>query len=165
MSPRPKKIHLYSGHHALNGLTRYFADILARDRCTVEETDDLRLADLSIAFVPYQEHSPESVIDTLLSLMQSDVIVDTRPSEYLQQIETELAGLKTSPSSADSTRHLETVSRIMTDDLGLFPLFRPTLYLHTNKRLRNVTLTPDGQVDCRAAIVARLPAPRREGRR
>jgi len=101
----------------------------------------------------------------LLALMRSDAVVDTRPSEYLQQIETELAQLTRSPSYADSARHLETVSRIMAEDLGLFPLFRPTLYVHTQKRLKNIVVTPDGRIDCSAAVILRLPMlPKGRGR-
>ena len=165
ISPRLARVSLYSGNCALDGLARCFADILSRDRCAVEIARDRHRADISIDFVPYQEHSPKSAIDTLLALMRSDAVVDTRPSEYLQQIETELAQLTRSPSYADSARHLETVSRIMAEDLGLFPLFRPTLYVHTQKRLKNIVVTPDGRIDCSAAVILRLPMlPKGRGR-
>jgi MarR-like DNA-binding transcriptional regulator SgrR of sgrS sRNA len=98
-------------------------------------------------------------MDTLLSLMVRDSLSGTPPGEYLRRIELELAQHRTSFSPAGSSRHLETVSRIMAEDLGLFPLFRPTLYIHTHKRLRNVVLTPDGRVDCDSAIKVWLQQP------
>jgi MarR-like DNA-binding transcriptional regulator SgrR of sgrS sRNA len=159
MSHRPSRVRLYSGHPALHGLARYFADILARDRCAVEVTPDRHLADLSIEFVPYRKNAPRPAMDTLLSLMVRDSLSGTPPGEYLRRIELELAQHRTSFSPAGSSRHLETVSRIMAEDLGLFPLFRPTLYIHTHKRLRNVVLTPDGRVDCDSAIKVWLQQP------
>lgn len=159
MSHRPSRVRLYSGHPALDGLTRYFADILSRDRCAVEVIPGRRLADLSIEFVPYKENAPQMAMDTLLSLMARDSVSGTPPAEYLRRINLELTELETSFNQEDSSRHLETVSRIMAEDLGLFPLFRPTLYVHTHKRLRNVTLTPDGRVDCGQAVIVRFPEP------
>jgi len=157
MSHRPSRVRLYSGRPALNGLARYFADILSRDRCAVEVTPDRRLADLSLEFAPYSENSPQLAIDTLLRLMARDSVSGTPPAEYIRRISLELAELKTSLKPEDSSGHLETVSRIMAEDLGLFPLFRPTLYVHTHKRLRNVALTVDGLVDCGKAVIVRLP--------
>ena len=165
MSPRPSRVNLYSGNSTLDVLARCFADILSRDRCVVEMTGERRDADLYIDFIPYQENSPLTAIDTLLSLLRRDAVVDTRPYEYLQRIEAELAQLRTSISSPDSARHLETVGRIMAEELGVFPLFRPTLYVHTHKRLRNVVVLPDGSIDCSAAVILRLPAPPKGSRR
>ena len=159
MSHRPSRVRLYSGHPALDGLARYFADILARDRCAVEVTPDRHLADLSIEFVPYRKNAPRLVMDTLLSLMVRDSLSGTPPGEYLRRIRLELSELESSLYPEDSSRHLETVGRIMAEDLGLFPLFRPTLYIHTHKRLRNVALTSDGRVDCDSAIKVRLQQP------
>jgi hypothetical protein len=159
MSHRPSRVRLYSGHPALDGLTRYFADVLSRDRCAVEVTADRHLADLSLEFIPYDKNSPRLAMDTLLSLMVCDSLSGTPPAEYLRRIRLELSELESSLYPEDSSRHLETVSRIMAEDLGLFPLFRPTLYVHAQKRLRNVTLTPDGRVDCHSAITVRLPQP------
>ena len=157
MSNRPSRVRLYSGHPALDGLTRYFADILSRGRCSVEVTHDRRLADLIIEFVPYSENSPRLAMDTLLSLMVRDSVSGTSPAEYLRRIRLELKKMNASLTPEDSSRHLETVSRIMAEDLGLFPLFRPTLFVHTHKRLRNVFVTPEGRIDCSRAVIVRLP--------
>ncbi len=160
LSKRPSRIRLYSGHPALDGITRYFADMLSRDRCAVEVTHDRGLADLSIEFVPYSEASPRLVMDTLLGLMVRDSVGGTSPAEYLRRIRLELSGLVGSLNAEDSSRHLETVSRIMSEDIGLFPLFRPMLHVHTHKCLRNATITPEGRVDCSRAIIVRLPEAR-----
>jgi len=159
MSRRPVRVRLYSGHPALEGLARYFADVLSRDRCAVELAPDRGHADLSIEFVPYREDYPRIAMDTLLSLLVRDSLSNTPPAEYLRRIHLELTGLERSQNPEDSSNHLETISRIMAEDLGLFSLFRPRLYVHTHKRLRNVTLTPDGYVDLGTALIVQLPPP------
>jgi hypothetical protein len=157
MSHRPSRIRLYSGHTALDGLMRYFADILSRDRCVVELTSDRSLADVSVEFIPYSETSPLTAIDTLVHRMTNDAVNGSAPAEYLQQINHELSSLVTASLPEDSIRCFETVSRIMAEDLGVFPLFRPTLFVHAHQQLRNTTLDPSGLVDFSKAIKVKLP--------
>jgi hypothetical protein len=157
MSRRPSRVRLYSGHTVLDGLTRYFADILSRDRCVVELTSDRSLADMSVEFIPYSETSPLTAIDTLVHRMTGDAVGGSAPAEYLQRINQELSRLETAPLLEDSSRCFETVSRIMAEDLGVFPLFRPTVFVHAHKRLRNTALNPSGLVDFSKAMKVRIP--------
>jgi hypothetical protein len=154
---KPSRLKLHSGHPSLDGLARYFADILSRDRCVVELTGDRASADIRLEYVPFQDSSPRAAFDSLIGLLAQDSVKGSSPAEYLRKVDLELRGLNIALQPADSVRHLEALDRIMAEDLGVFPLFRPTLYLHTQKRLRGVTLTPDGRVDFSSAVKIRLP--------
>jgi len=157
MSQRPSRVRLFSGHPVLDGLTRYFADILSRDRCAVELRSDPASSDITIMFIPFSDSLPRMAADSLYAAMVRDSVAGSPPAEYLRRIGLELRGLDIALQPTDSLQHFEAIDRILAEDLGVFPLFRPTLFVHTQKRLRGVTLRADGLVDFGAAVFVRLP--------
>ena len=153
------RLRLHSDSRLLDGVERYFADLLSREQCVVELTPDRALADVSIELVPCSNVSPRVVMDKLYERMVQDSAAGSPPAEYLRRIHLEMRGLETSLTSEDSSGHLETVSRILAEDLGVFPLFRPRMFVHTHEALRNVVLSPEGLVDFSKAVRVRLPEP------
>jgi hypothetical protein len=158
ISPRPSRLRLHSSHPILDGVARYFADLLARDRCAVELTADPMQSDVAIRFVPYCDSNPRIVADSIYAMMVRDTVAGSPPAEYLRRIGLELRGLDITLQPDDSVMRLEAIDRILAEDLGLFPLFRPTLFVHTRERLRGVRMTRDGRADFAGSVRVVLPA-------
>ena len=156
---RPSQLNLQADHPALDRLAHFFADIISRDRCSVAMTDDRRSADVRLEFVPLSESIPSAAIYRLFYQLVTDSLPGRVANEHLRRIGAELRFVESPPHPEDYYRHLDIAGRIMMEDLGVLPLFRPTLFLHTTKHLQNVRFDADGRLDFSRALLVDLPEP------
>ena len=94
--------------------------------------------------------------------MVIDSVADLAANEHLRRIAAELRYVEAPSRLEDYYRHLRNAGRIMSDDLGLFPLFRPTIFLHTHRRLQRLGFNDDSQLDLSSCVLLDLPRPPQE---
>jgi hypothetical protein len=158
----PQKILIYMGSPDLKRLGHYFGDILARDRFAIEFTDNKRAADLYLLFVPVSDSVPSTTIYALQHQLVTDSIAGGLANEDVR-ISAGFADLiQSARSEQDYYSYLDRMSRLMVDDLGVFPLFRPTMYFCADKTLHGVRFNEDGRLDVSEAVSVILPEPPEE---
>jgi len=159
LTSRPGELRIYSGNPALDGVAHYFADIIARDRCPVQLVQNRRDADIRVEFIPFSESLPSSAVYSVYHTLVTDSVPGTPANEHVRRLGVELRVIESAARYEDYHRHLDIAARIMSEDLGVFPLFRPTVFLHAHKRLQNVGFDPDGRLDFSSAVIVQLPQP------
>ena len=142
---RPATIRLSYLNRCLEPLADYFADILSRDRVHIEIEYGNPNADVLLELVPFR--GSESVA-SMISIR--DQIKQMRPSRPEQsEAITVLSNYIDAARDADSSRtrnyYADLADRSLKRDLGVFPLFRPTLYFISRDRLRNFTFDLTGR--------------------
>jgi hypothetical protein len=159
LSHRPERIRLYAGSPYLDRLAHYFGDILARDRFAVEITGNKAEADLYLEFVPISSRIPPVTTYWL----QHQLVLDSVPGGLANESLRIGAGLseliETAQQEQDYYGYLDRMSRILVTDMGVFPLFRPTLYFSAGQTLQGARFDADGFLDFRAAVKVILPQP------
>lgn len=153
----PVRIRLYVGSSDLNRLGHYFGDILARDRFGIDLTDNKRSADLFLLFVPVSDRIPSTTIYALQHQLVTDSVAGGSANENLR-IGAGFADLiERAQNEQDYYSYLDRMSRLMINDLGVFPLFRPTTYFCSGQTLQGVRFNDDGLLDVSAAVKVVLP--------
>lgn len=155
----PQSLSIHSAHPVLDGLAHYFADIIARDRCPVQIVDQPSGADVRLVFVPVSRSLPSATIYSLYHQLTVDSMADLTTNEHLRRIAAELGYVETGPRLEDYYRHLRNAGRIMIEELGLFPLFRPTVFVHTHRRLLPLSFDADNRLDLSSVTLLQLPQP------
>jgi hypothetical protein len=163
MTNRPDSLSIYPGTPSLDGVAHFFADLIARDRCRVKFASSSARADLRVEFIPVSRSIPSMTVYALYYHLTLDSLPGMLASEQVRRIAAELRYVESPTLPAEYYRRLDIAGRIMTDDLGIFPLFRPTVFLHRHKQLQNVVVTEDSELDFSRAVLVRLPAPPKEG--
>ena len=159
MTYQPSRVAVYTGNRALDGLGHFFADIISRDRCPVELTSVPGAADIRLEFIPWSDSIPATTVYALYHQLVTDTVPGLAANEHVRHIAAELRFVESPLRPEDYYRHLAIAGRIMIEDLGVFPLFRPTLFLHSHKRLQNIQFDADGRLDFSEAILVHLPKP------
>jgi len=162
MSVVPESLALFSGSPALDQLTFYFADLISRDRCPVKLTENRREADVYVDFVPVSDELPSVTMYSLHHQLVSDSVRGMRANEYVRRISTAFQFVESPSMRGDYYRNLDAAERIMIEDLGVFPLFRPMLHLSTRKNIQGLEFSSDGRLNASAMIKLILPDPPRE---
>jgi len=152
-------VAFHSSHASLDGLMHYFADIVSRDRCNVVLVNNSPLADVRLAFVPISKSLPSVTIYSLFHQLIIDSVADMAANEHVRRIAAELRYVEAPSRPEDYYRHLRNAGRIMSEDLGLFPLFRPTVFVHTHRRLQELDFNDDNQLDLSTGTLMKLPRP------
>ncbi len=159
MSIVPDSLALFSGSPALDQLTFYFADIISRDRCPVKLTQSRREADVYLEFVPVSSELPSVTMYTLYHRLVQDSMADMRANEYIRRIATAFRFVESPSMQSDYYRNLDAAERIMIEDLGVFPLFRPVAHLSTHQNLQGLEFDSDGRLDTSMMMKLILPDP------
>jgi hypothetical protein len=158
----PEKVSIYVASPDLERLAHYFGDILARDRFAIEITRNKRAADLYLEFVPISNKVPSTTVYAIQHQLINDSIPGGTANENLR-IGAGLAELiESATSEADYYRYLDRMSRLLITDLGVFPLFRPTVYFCADRTLQGVRFDADGFLDTSSAVKVIRPEPREE---
>jgi hypothetical protein len=159
---RPRRITMYVGNPVLQSVADYFSDILARDRCRTEVVTDISQADIALAFVPYVEGIPTEAFRSVL-----DIIGFMTPSDWQSEIigtaKTQLTWAEDEADSLKEAYYLRRVERRLVDDLGVFPLFQPTIFVGTESMIKGIQIDEFGRVDLSKIRRVQLPSPSEGG--
>lgn len=136
----------------------YFADILAQDRFIVTTTDNYKNSDVYIGFAPYLKSDPVKTFEWIVNQLESVDIPDEADKEAIDIIKKHIESYKATDRPESEEYYLKLMDYSLKYDLGVFPLFRPTLYFHYFDNLTNVRFNDNGDLDYDSMRMVSFPA-------
>ncbi len=140
-------VRLYAGEIALEPCVYFFADILARDRRVVKIVEVRQEADVIFEFIPLVESQPLKVYEIVLQRLEQQADIPRSARETLDLIRIRLESGQESDDETAAAYYSRLIDRTLVEDLGLFPLFRPIVYLHTTSELIAARFDHNGMID------------------
>lgn len=154
---RPTSIRMGVADPALKKLADYFADVLSRDRIRVQFVANPNEADLWLGFISISYSEPESSLREMMEIATGDRRAMRQMSESIDLVAQRIASASGSESSQASYYFCELADRAMKEDLGIFTLFRPRLYLSTDRMLKDASFDSTGYFHPEELMLLTLP--------
>lgn len=148
-------------HPMFESAAGYFADILSRDRFKTAVTRHEADADICLIAVPLGD-SEISSLRYLHQRLVADTIPGSSPNQTLRIIGNYLESAELAFDSTIRAHYLRLAESSLREDLGVFALFRPTLYFTARLNLLGNVFTPDSNIDFSGLTKARLPQKRED---
>jgi len=161
MDKKPKKLFLSIGNSTLEKLGLYFADILSRDRIRLKFTGDDSKADMYIKFIPLSENNKDSSLIYILDLLQNDWADNININSTITGIKNYLESAKSANSKERQVYYFNRTERALIEDLGVFPLLRPSLFFISAENLKGTAFDNNGRLDMsnlRKIVLPQKPA-------
>ncbi|MDD3732619.1 MAG: hypothetical protein PHU88_09620 [candidate division Zixibacteria bacterium] len=162
LAPRPEQLNLSFEHPSLQKVALYFADILAREKIRVDITTDSREADLILTYIPAGDLSTPTGLEYLISILEKFEPAETSQIENLKIISDYLEASQKTDKPDIKEKYYTLAEQGLIHDLGIFPLFRPTLFMTCNKYIGNCHFDENGRFDYRNLTRLKLPATEKE---
>jgi MarR-like DNA-binding transcriptional regulator SgrR of sgrS sRNA len=110
-----------------------------------------------LAILPIYSDSPWVALREVLTSIAKDTVEKDRSNQPVRLAD---QLLKDALTTSDSTRRmqlLERVDRMLMEDIGAFPLFRPIIYVCAKEEIRGIKFDKDGRLDLRSIYRLKLP--------
>jgi hypothetical protein len=153
----PDEIQLYAAAPELRGVASYFVDVLAQDRRAARVVDAPRTANLRVEFVPVADGQPDFPLRYLLAVLARDTVANSETSEHVRLLDEYLRLAATALSGNARSDYLRRAEQVLMTDLGVFPLFRPSVFLVHNRSLLGGRFTPAGRLRYEDLFIVRMP--------
>ncbi len=144
---------------SLEKLAFYFADVLSRDRIEVELVRSFEDADVYLAFVPIGEQNRIRSIHYIRDMFLKQKPSSTSMEEAQSIVENSLWSARAADSNERREYYCRMAEQSLMYDLGLFPLFRPTIFFHASEMLKNYHFDDNCFLDLEALTKLKLPSP------
>ncbi|MEW6049710.1 MAG: hypothetical protein AB1644_01415 [Candidatus Zixiibacteriota bacterium] len=155
---RPRKVRLWCADD-LRHLAGYFADVLAREQLKTEiVTEEWSNCDAFLTWLPCETGNSASALKQSLGMSLVDQEGDSIVSEKGRLAATRLSQAFIEPDSLIRQSILDSLDHEVIDEIGCFPLFRPTLHLVAHKNLTGIRFTDDGKLDLSSLRKLKPPA-------
>ncbi|MDF1545682.1 MAG: hypothetical protein P1R58_11335 [bacterium] len=148
-------VRLYAGERTLEPSVYYFADIIARDKKRVVIVNDPSEADVSFEFVSLDHSDPLRIYETLLQRLREQPNLTRSARETLDLIEIRLRSGRESDDHAATEYYSRLIDRALVEDIGVFPMFRPMVFLHSAPNLIGAKFESGGRIDLDSLILLR----------
>lgn len=158
----PKKLKIGVLNPRLESVAKYFADILARDRVQVTVKKYDAEADLLLAFVMVDWDDPTASLQSIYAMLAAHSPRDKSLKETLTIVGNHILSARQAEDVATRFHFCRLADRTMQHELGVFPLFRPTIYFLAGKNLKNAQFDRSGYLDLDALTRIALPVPKWE---
>jgi hypothetical protein len=152
-------VTISTSDRALDRCARYFADILSRDRIRTELVADSADADIRLAFVEYDITQPEVGLKHIIESLASDTVAGDIINKSLDLAAVYLQSALTADHPKKKVHYLDKTERVLKEDLGVFPLFRPQLIFTAARSLKGYEFDDKGCLDLTEIIKLILPQP------
>jgi hypothetical protein len=136
----------------------YFADILSRDRLSTQISEDSQGPDLQLLTVPLECGDDTLALQWLLARLASDTVAGFSINETIAQAAFHVAAAGRQPDSSLRAASLQRASSKLIEDAGVFPLYRPGLFLTHRSTVIDIGVTPVGKFDL-SAVQVLIPPP------
>ncbi len=156
---RPRLLRIGVEDKSLEKLAFYFADVLSRDRITVEIVREIRDADLAVCYVPLDEGNPCGALGRVRDFLEPASVLSPSVQEVLTRIDNFLALAGPAGHQDQYDHYCRLAAKSLSEDLGVFPLFRPHLFFHASERLTDCRFRADGYLELRALTKLNQPSP------
>lgn len=141
---RPTSIRMVVADASLTKAADYFADVLSRDRIRVEFVENLNKADLWLGFIPISASDPVSSLRKMIGIATGSRTPIKQMSEGIDLVTQRIVSAAGSDNHEAAYYFCKLADRAMKEDLGIFPLFRPRLFLSTDRMLKNARFDSTG---------------------
>lgn len=162
LAPRPEQLTLSFEHPSLKKVAHYFADILAREKIRVDITADSREADVILTCIPVGNFSTPVGLEYLISILEKFEPAEISQKENLKIISDYLEASQKTDKPDIKQKYYTLAEQGLIYDLGVFPLFRPSLFVTCKKHIGNCDFDENGRLDYKNLIRLKLPAPEKE---
>ncbi len=153
---RSRTVSISVEHPMLNAAAGYFADILSRDRFQTSTVGDPRKADIRLVCVPL-DVPDVTILRYITGLLAADTVAGSAANETVRIIDGYLRTAALSSDSARQEQYLMLAESALRDDIGVLPLFRPTLFFTPGQALIGEAFLPGGGIDGSGLRKVRLP--------
>jgi len=158
----PTKLKIGVLNPRLESLAEYFADILARQRIRVEVKKYDIEADLLLTFVMVDWEDPTASLQDVYSMLAAGDPKDKSVKETLAIVGNYIQSARQADDVSTLFHYCRLADRTMQHELGVFPLYRPTIYFLAGKHLKNARFDRSGYLDLDALTRIMLPVPQWE---
>jgi len=158
---RSRKISIGVDDAMFEKIAGYYADILSRDRFLTSFGQAVAQPDLRISAIPIGKHRLAS-LRYIFDQLSRDTVAGRKVNETMAIIR---GYLETAEAAVDSTRrehYADLAENSLRDDIGVMPLFRPTLFFTTRQSLRGIPFDSQSRPDLTHVSRVRLPGNREE---
>jgi len=144
---RPDHLALAVFDSQLQQTGAYFADILSRDKVRTRLTSDWYEGDLYLCFVPLDPNNALRSLKYIYDITSSDTIPDRQINQTIAIIGKYIESAENAASEQIRNYYIGKIDRSFKEDIGVFPLYRPTIYFVANHNLQGYMFDPDGYMD------------------
>ena len=143
----------------LEEFAQYFATFISRYGCNVSFVGDSMNADIRFFIIPIVPDSSTAGMRDILGLLKNSGNADRGINEKLELIDSYLGFAETSETIEGRDRYLRMADDIFQTELGVFPLFRPMIYImYRNNIIGDIGVEYDA-LDFGRISRLRLPVP------
>jgi len=158
----PNRLKIGVLNPRLESIAKYFADILSRDRVRVEVRMNDPEADLLLTFVMIDWEDPVASLHDVYSILAQGKPDDKSVKETLTIVGNYIYSARQADDVSTLFHYCRLADRTMQHELGVFPLFRPSIYFLAGKHLKNIRFDRSGYLDLDGLTRISLPVPRWE---
>ncbi|UCC44634.1 MAG: hypothetical protein JSU65_01515 [Candidatus Zixiibacteriota bacterium] len=144
---RPGRLNIYVAQPELERAAAYLSDVLSRDRCRVRLVGTRGEADLFLEFVPFDTNDESAAIEYILDTLSLDTVSGSSATQAVQSARTQLHWSRSDPDTSRQAYYWQLIDRRLLYDIGIFPLFRPTIFVVTDDLIKGLRSGPDGRLD------------------
>ena len=138
LKKKPKEISIAVSEPTLIKTANYFVDILNRDRikCRFEKDRD-NYHDIYLDLVPLSEDDPAGSLRYIVRVLSADTLSGEPVNTVIRIIDNYIKQGDKISDVAKAAYYYDRAERSLIDDLGVFPLFRPIVYMTSYRYLSN----------------------------
>jgi hypothetical protein len=119
-------------------------------------------ADLRLMIVPIYSDSPWVALREVLASLSADTVERDKSNQPIRLADRLLTDAMQTSDSTQRLRLLQRVDRILQEDVGAFPLFRPIIHVCAKVEIRGIKFDKDGRLDLRSIYRLKLPSDSQE---
>ncbi|MBN2226116.1 MAG: hypothetical protein JW763_02005 [candidate division Zixibacteria bacterium] len=154
---RPDHLKLAVFDKQLEKTGAYFADILSRDKVRTRLTKDWYEGDMYLCFVPLDRHDPLYSLKYVYDIVSSDTIAGRQINPTVGIIGKYIESAENAATDEIRSYYIGKIDRAFKEDIGIFPLYRPTIYFIYDHHLQGYQFDPDGYLDMKRLSKITLP--------
>ncbi len=153
------EIKIFYDFGGLKEFAQYFATFISRYGCRASFVIDSAEADIRCIRIPIIPDSSTGSMRAILTEIESKKRDDKALMEKLKLIDDYLGFAETSTDASGENRYLKMADNILQTEIGVFPLFRPVIYIMYNKDIvRDIGIAYDA-LDFGEISRLKLPVP------
>ncbi|MEW5923070.1 MAG: hypothetical protein AB1746_03700 [Candidatus Zixiibacteriota bacterium] len=158
LDKKPKEIAIAVSERTLYKTANYFIDVLNRDRmkCRLEK-DRNKNHDIYLDFVTISEDDPVTSLRYIVNVIAADTSAGDPVNTVLRIIDNYIRRGDAMMGTNETAYYYNRAERSLVDDLGVFPLYRPTIYMTSYKYITGFTY--DMYINSRFDEIGRIILP------
>ncbi|MFH2048021.1 MAG: hypothetical protein ABIJ12_01125 [bacterium] len=160
--PLPKSITIGITDRSWNKTAEYYADILSRDKIRTAIENKTNRSDFSLAPVPFDKKNNITSLKYIYNILCSDTISGIDINETINIIGDYITSAEKATDTLIEKHYLHLAETALWDEIGVFPLYQPTIFFTAHNNIAGYTADSTGYIDQKQFYKIILPEPFRE---